>query len=167
MNYRRVFFSLDGRLLCMAGERKTAKVCNAETGEGLMAILSRFHTAVFSPDCGSLAGSPFRAVTNEPENDNPATNKRIYLEGHRHPSACGRPQLRRSDEKQPLPTYPCRSVVLLLQQPSKQKRAEPPHSRPRFGLVQTFWQGPLLLNSTLGFAVDVGQSPFTQELWWP
>src|SRR6185295_16551982 len=44
----------DGRLLCMAGERTTAKVCDAATGEEVMAIPSRVHTAVFSPDGRTL-----------------------------------------------------------------------------------------------------------------
>ncbi|MSU63710.1 MAG: hypothetical protein EXS31_15140 [Pedosphaera sp.] len=49
-NYRRVFFSSDGRLVCMAGDRATAKVCNAETGEEVMTLPGRVHTAMFSPD---------------------------------------------------------------------------------------------------------------------
>ncbi|MBI3417029.1 MAG: hypothetical protein HY043_17190 [Verrucomicrobia bacterium] len=53
-NYRHVVFSPDGRLLCIAGERTTAKVCKVETGEEVMAIPARVHTAVFSPDGRSL-----------------------------------------------------------------------------------------------------------------
>lgn len=48
--HRRAFFSLDGQLVCTAGDQSTAQLYEVETGRKLFAIPARTHAVAFSPD---------------------------------------------------------------------------------------------------------------------
>ncbi|HEY5911088.1 MAG TPA: protein kinase [Verrucomicrobiae bacterium] len=51
---RRAFFSSDSRLFCTGGDRGTARVFRAPSGEEVLSIPDRVHSASFSPDGGRL-----------------------------------------------------------------------------------------------------------------